>query len=170
MGRVYPEEPPQHEGLEVLTRGQQALTYGLSGEDHWLLDLLVEDSEMLDFIIGFLAEVRSLRHEIRLRAGLSEEMRRIVWDDQAGIVEGDHDFAPRLQERLAEDVTMIGFPWGSLELRNHRHDPADFLALLYQLDPRLEPPSDMPLELPHSLADVTPTFLPEPDRGPGWVS
>lgn len=97
-----------------------------------------------------------MRHEIRLRGRYGDEMRTIVWDDEAGTVEGDHELLVELRAELAADVVTLAFPWGTLDVRGHRHDPADFRAVLFQLLGSFDQ-----VEL-GSLADVVPTTLPYP--------
>ena len=73
-------------------------------------------------------------HRIMLPAGLRDETRRaVVWDDEAGTVEGDHSEVPWMQRVLADpqrpvEVGNIGYYW-------HLHDPGrrpdEFLVLLY---------------------------------------
>lgn len=55
MGRVYSwsDVGSEREGLEVLTRGAQILTYGVYGRDNLLPKLLTEDPEFLHFLVGF---------------------------------------------------------------------------------------------------------------------
>ena len=53
----------------------------------------------------------------------------------------------------------MGCPWGSLELADPAHDPSDFLTAL-----RSVVLFASHIELPESLADVTPTPFPRPPR------
>ncbi len=103
----------------------------------------------------------------RRRGEPPDTERRIVWDDAAGTVQGDHKLVPKLQERLAAPVTVIGAFWGSMEVREHARDPAQFLAVLYQYFGGL-PPNDRiwPMRLPPELADVSPVQPPEPPPDP----
>ncbi len=83
-------------------------------------------------------------------------MRAIVWDDEAGTVEGDHEVVPELQAVLAVDVAVLAFPWGTLDVRGHGYNDADFCAVLFQ---HLGSFDQVDLG---SLADVTLTVLPYP--------
>ena len=58
------------------------------------------------------------------------EPRSIVWDDEAGTVEGEHEQVPYLRRVLAapKPVTVgAGHIW---HLHDLGHDPAEFLVLL----------------------------------------
>ena len=62
------------------------------------------------------------------------DLRSIVWDDEAGTVEGDHDDVPWLRSVLAGDKPVtVGDPGGTWDLRDPAHDPAEMLVLLYQV-------------------------------------
>ena len=57
--------------------------------------------------------------------------RRIVWDDEAGTVEGDHSEIPYLRRVFAasKPVTVgVGYV---RRLRDPAHDPAEMLALIF---------------------------------------
>ncbi|MDE0272060.1 MAG: hypothetical protein OXP11_12715 [Gammaproteobacteria bacterium] len=59
------------------------------------------------------------------------ERRTIVWDDEAGTVDGDHFDVRQLREDLAKPTPLvIPGPIGSKTLRDPAHDPGDFKALL----------------------------------------
>ena len=83
----------------------------------------------------------------------------IVWDDVAGTVDGAHSEVPLLRERIGNGPTEQGYPWGTAELRDPAHNPADFLAVL-----RGTVSWPYHLELPEALADVAPT-TPTPPLG-----
>ena len=57
--------------------------------------------------------------------------RRIVWDDEAGTVEGNH-FAVHYLRRVigAPKPVTVGGPGRLWDLRDPGHDPAEFLVLL----------------------------------------
>ena len=97
-----------------------------------------------------------MRHEIRLRARFGDELRTIVWDDESGTVQGDHELVPELQADLSLGVVVLAFPWGTLDAEDARHSAADFLAVLAQ---HLGSLDDVQLG---DLAGVTPTRLPYP--------
>ena len=62
---------------------------------------------------------------------VGRELRSIVWDDEAGTVEGDHSRLDRIRELLAEPtpyvIRDVAAYW---TLDAPAHNPADFLALL----------------------------------------
>ena len=62
---------------------------------------------------------------------VGRELRSIVWDDEAGTVEGEHSKLDRLRKALAEPTPLvihgIAVTW---TFAAPAHDPADFLALL----------------------------------------
>ena len=73
------------------------------------------------------------RHTIKYRDwSRGDEPRRIVWDDEAGEVSGDHVEVPSIQAYLADAVRdgRLADDWGSVALRDPRHDPAEFLTVL----------------------------------------
>ena len=60
-------------------------------------------------------------------------LRSIVWDDQAGTVEGEHydvDWIRDVIQQSAEGPVTVGDPGGTWDLRDPGHDPAEFLVLL----------------------------------------
>ena len=64
---------------------------------------------------------------------VGREPRSIVWDDEAGTVEGDHSRLDRIRRILAEPTPIeFGFVAAYWTLEDPAHDPADFLALLAQ--------------------------------------
>ena len=111
-----------------------------------------------------------MQHEIRIRAYYGDDMRSIVWDDATGTVSGDHEIVPALQADMEAEVVTIGAPWGSRDITGHRHDPADFLALLWQFWGGFPAPKQFRVALPDSLANVafTPVPLPE-DHTPDTI-
>ena len=61
-----------------------------------------------------------------------DEPRRIVWDDAAGEVSGDHVEVPAIRnalERAARNGHLMGVG-GCLDVRDPRHAAADFLTVL----------------------------------------
>lgn len=60
------------------------------------------------------------------------EPRSITWDDETGEIGGEHVEVPRLRGMVAtaERVGHLLDEKGRLDLRDPRHDPADFLAVL----------------------------------------
>ena len=110
-----------------------------------------------------------MRHVIDIPDVLAgREIRGIVWDDEAGAVEGDHYQVARLREFLEQEPPIDGrFMEGlaSRLLHDSRHAPADFLALLTR-GPYWRLLEGMPWHhhLPPSLRGVAPTpGIPLPD-------
>ena len=83
------------------------------------------------------------RHEIRIPDRMrGEALRTVVWDDEAGTVEGDHWDVDWIADTLAapKPVTVggIGRFW---ELTDPGRDPAEFLVLIHEVYwPALSPP------------------------------
>ena len=72
--------------------------------------------------------VHSLLIPDRLRG---RELRSIIWDDEAGTVEGDHSKVAEFRRVFAADKPVrIGNPGGKWDLVDPAHDPAEFLAVL----------------------------------------
>ena len=60
-------------------------------------------------------------------------LRSIVWDDQAGTVEGEHYRVATIRDLIqqsAEGPVTVGDPGGTWDLRDPGHNPAEFLVLL----------------------------------------
>ena len=83
-------------------------------------------------------------HRIMLPVGLRDATRRsVVWDDEAGTVEGDHRAVPWMQRVLADPERPIEIrPGGILwDLHDPGHRADEFLVLLYVAhQPILEEP------------------------------
>jgi len=84
------------------------------------------------------------------------ELRPIIWDDEAGTVEGDHSLVPFIPSVFEDRV--IARKFGVTQLEDPAHTPEEFLLILAvnhqggdDLDPRAV--------LPESLKDVTPRRL-----------
>ena len=59
------------------------------------------------------------------------ELRSIVWDDEAGTVEGEHSRLDLIREILAEPTPYtIGDVAAEVTLEDAAHSPADFLRVL----------------------------------------
>ena len=127
---------------------------------------------MVDLLLGGSARLRPVKHLLsipdRSRSG---ERATVVWDDEAGTVDGDHSDADRphgLRARLAEPFPIrIPAHVGPWVLRDPAHDPADFLGLLVALMPRVPWTA---ADLPPALRSVEPTLarvVPLPD---GWFA
>lgn len=92
------------------------------------------------------------------------DLRAVVWDDDAGTVEGDHWSVPWLQEMLAGPRPLLlpneeHDPW---TLRDPGRDPSEFLILLGRAYwPILHADRDLH-RLPPILRDAPP--LPTPPR------
>ena len=94
-------------------------------------------------------------------------LRSIVWDDQAGTVEGEHydvDWIRDVIQQAAKGPVTVGDPGGTWDLRDPGHDPAEFLVLLGEC----AAPSGHPLSST-ILASLPPVFdgveLPPADPG-----
>ena len=61
------------------------------------------------------------------------ELRRIVWDDEAGTVDGDHSRVPWMREVLAREmpVSLGGEQGLERVLHDPAHTPSEFLWLLW---------------------------------------
>ena len=95
-----------------------------------------------------------------------DEPRRILWDDEAGEVSGDHSDVPRLRETLARAELDGHLPHmeGRWPMRDPRRDPAEFVvALFWPGSPRMD-------ELPPSLRGVEPAAFVEYGLSPGEVA
>ena len=71
-------------------------------------------------------------HTIRCRDWRHDEPRTFVWNEETGEVSGDHGDVPWARQRL-EEAERDGYLLSEgcrLEVRDPRHDPADFLAVL----------------------------------------
>ena len=72
-------------------------------------------------------------HTIMLPDIPDRRLRSIVWDDEAGTVEGDHHQVPFFRRVLAapKPVTVgAGHHW---YLRDPGHDPAEMLVLIFRV-------------------------------------
>ncbi len=79
----------------------------------------------------------------------------IIWDDEAGTVEGDHYQVPALQEDMERPMPyVIHARTMQYTLQDVAHDPADFLVVLASAAGGLKPPD---VVLPDSLKGITPT-------------
>lgn len=96
-------------------------------------------------------------HEIKYPDwAVGGELRPIIWDDEAGTVEGDHSLVPLIPDVF--EGRVIATKAGVTELDDPAHTPEEFLLILAvdhqdgdDLDPRAV--------LPDSLKDVTPRRL-----------
>ena len=107
-------------------------------------------------------------HTIRYRDWRHDEPRTIVWNDETGEVSGDHGDVPDICRRLewAEREGHLLDEGGGVDLRDPRHDPADFLAVLVWPNES----SYERLELPPALRGVKPTPMIRPRMPPGVVT
>ena len=89
---------------------------------------------------------------------VGRDLRSIVWDDEAGTVEGDHSQIDLIREALDEPIPLVLDDEAAVwTLEDPAHDPADFLTLLSLLvdwQP-LRPPR---LTLPPVFTGVEPTL------------
>ena len=98
-----------------------------------------------------------MRHEIHIADVMrGREPALILWDDVAGTVDGAHSAVPALQRHLASSPPVrLGDIIGELVLRDPRHRPEDFLALLWRVVTAHWSLDD----LPSSLIGVRPTGI-----------
>ena len=93
------------------------------------------------------------------------ELRTIIWDDEAGTVEGDHRIVPSLKRTFANGgQALLSLPSGTLLLDDVRHNPQHFISRLAdceELDPRAI--------LPDSLKDIEPLYPPYKPPPPGGI-
>lgn len=93
------------------------------------------------------------------------ELRTIIWDDEAGTVEGDHREVPGMKLVFEHGgQAVLGMPYGTLLLEDVRHNPQDFVSLLadcQELDPRAI--------LPDSLKGIEPLYPPYEPPSPGGI-
>ena len=82
------------------------------------------------------------------------ELRTVVWDDEAGTVDGTHYAVPHLRQSMDMAPLTMHEVAGTLTLADPAHSAPDFLALLWEYcySPRLR--DHLP---PPSLAGVEPT-------------
>ncbi len=91
----------------------------------------------------------------------------IIWDDEAGTVEGDHHQVPALQEDMKRPMPHILHRRTFQQtLHDVAHDPADFLVVLAIALRTLKPPK---VTLPDSLKGITPTRPVYYKDFPGYV-
>ena len=108
-----------------------------------------------------------MRHAVvRFDALRGREPRRIVWDDEAGTVDGDHSDVPELRRILVGPLPhVVPSFFGTLTLHDPARSAADFVALLgywHGWESYDHPP------LPASLRDAVPTpweMFPPPPPG-----
>lgn len=99
-----------------------------------------------------------MKHTIQFPNGrFEDELRTIVWDDEAGTVEGDHDLVPTLQLVCESDAPcVISRQWGVLHLDDVAHNPQHFLSALCggHQEGRVPPAA----VLPDALKGIEPLF------------
>ncbi len=96
-----------------------------------------------------------MRHAIKMQDVMrGRELRTIVWDDEAGTVDGDHWDVQWLRETLARPAPVrLSDVAIHVTLRDPAHSAPDFLALIFGIRDNNVPDP----ELPDSLAGVEPT-------------
>ena len=72
------------------------------------------------------------KHTIMLPEWVAgDDLRSIVWDDEAGTVEGEHSRLDLIREILAEPTPYtVGSVASEVTLEDAAHSPADFLRVL----------------------------------------
>lgn len=89
---------------------------------------------------------------------VGRDLRSIVWDDEAGAVEGDHSQLDVIREALARPTPLVLHDIAaSWTLEDPAHDPADFLSLLSSIDWRVLR-DDVRSTLPPVFDGVEPTL------------
>ena len=93
------------------------------------------------------------------------ELRTIIWDDEAGTLEGDHRVVEAWKLVFEGDgQAVLSMPYGALLLEDVRHNPQDFISLLAdceELDPRAI--------FPESLKGIEPLYPPYEPPPPGAI-
>ncbi len=110
-----------------------------------------------------------MKHSIKYPDGrFGDELRTIIWDDEAGTVEGDHSRVTEIQWICDDDgIDVISRPWGVLILDDVPHNPQHFLSSLndpypgFEIDPRAV--------LPDSLKGIEPLVPPYEPPPPGSI-
>ena len=107
-------------------------------------------------------------HTIRLPDMLyGDELRTILWDDEAATVEGDHSNIPWMRERIAAAPTELVNETCTIPLKDPGRDPREFWRLLTAV---FYPVAREPLRstMPAVLRDVELTELVIHPSLPGW--
>ena len=80
------------------------------------------------------------RHTIRLPDLMQgRELRTIIWDSEAGTLEGDHSDIEYLRRTFAAPKPVTrGYAAGVWHLQDPAHDPAEFLIDLWLVYDRIE--------------------------------
>ena len=110
-----------------------------------------------------------MKHTIKYPDGrFGDELRTIIWDDEAGTVEGDHNMVPVLKLICeGNGVACISQPWGALVVDDVPHNPQHFLSILNDPYPRFE--IDPRAVLPDSLKGIEPLVPPYEPPPPGSI-
>ena len=101
---------------------------------------------------------------------VGHEVRSIVWDDEAGTVEGDHSQLDRIRRVLAQPTPyVLGDVAGSWTLSDAAHNPADFLLVLFLLVNHRADTPEVRATLPPVFDGVEPTPFDHIPCPPGAV-
>ncbi len=84
------------------------------------------------------------------------ELRPIIWDDEAGTVEGEHSLVPLIPSFF--EARLIAVKGGVTKLDDPAHTPEEFLLIL-AVNHRAGDDLDPRAVLPDSLKDITPRSL-----------
>ena len=89
---------------------------------------------------------------------VGDEVRSIVWDDEAGTVEGDHSQLDRIRKVFDQPTPyVLGDVAGSWTLEDAAHNPADFLLVLFLLVNQRANTPEVRATLPPVFDGVEPT-------------
>ena len=105
-----------------------------------------------------------MKHTIQYPSKVFDaELRTIIWDDEAGTVEGDHPSVPTLKWICEENggSTFVGHPWGIIDLPDIRHDPQQFLSALIDPDIEVDPRAVLP-DILKGIEPLVPAYEPPP--------
>ena len=108
-------------------------------------------------------------HELQFPDALAgHQLRRIIWDDKAGTVEGNHSAVPTFRRIFDEATLDFGSEWGVYRLNDPAHHAPDFLAVARRLC--VYGQRHLADYLPDDLAAIEPTPVPPaPDDESGEV-
>lgn len=104
-----------------------------------------------------------MKHTIQYPARLFDgELRTIIWDDEAGTVEGDHPSVRDLKLICEGDgAACIGYPWGVIVIDDVPHNPQHFLSALIEPDFEVDPRAVLP-DILKGIEPLVPEYEPPP--------
>ena len=90
------------------------------------------------------------------------ELRTIIWDNEAGTVEGDHPLVPVLKLICEGDGhALIQHPWGYIIVDDVPHNPQHFLSALLPPDFDVDPRAVLP-DILKGIKPLVPEYEPPP--------